>query len=331
MDPARGSADVGRETGPRDRGTRDTAAGEEIPLPGGRRLEIRPTTGADAPLLAQLYRDLPQDDRYRRFFSAFEPDVDFCRTWASVAERGGFGVVALVHEATADGGTVEVAGEAAYALRHDGDGDLAVTIAPAWRGWLASYLVDVLVRHAAAAGVQSLQADVLLRNRPMIAVLRHRGAVSLEHPDGTVRLSIGTAGDVPSWPPDDHRQRVLVEVPGGRWSGETAAQDAGLATALCSGPGRRGGHACPVLEGGRCPLADEADAIVVLLDPQDPDTHRLVELHRRTSPGTPILLRSDLTVPDAGACETVGPTGSATVEQILSLLGSRPDGVGQPA
>jgi hypothetical protein len=285
-------------------------------------MEIRPTTVDDAERLAAVYGALSTSDRYRRFFTAFEPDLDFCRSWASVGERGGFGVIAVVR--TADGGREEVAGEAGYALRPDGDGDLAVTVAPEWRGWLGAYLVDLLARHAAAAGISSLQADVLLENRPMLAVLRHRGAVGLEHPDGTVRLSIGTGRDVPAWPPGESRRRVLVEVPGGRWSGEPAASSAALATALCSGPGRRGHHACPVLEGGRCPLADEADAIVVLLDPADERACRLVELHRERSPGTPVLVREGLQPPEDAACVTVGPTGEATVEQLLALLGGAP-------
>ncbi len=307
----------------RDQGA-DAWPSEEIELPGGRRMEIRPTSVADAERLASLYGVLSASDRYRRFFTAFEPDLDFCRSWASVGERGGFGVIAVVR--ATDGEREEVAGEAGYGLRPDGDGDLAVTIAPEWRSWLGAYLVDVLARQAAAAGITSLQADVLLQNRPMLAVLRHRGAVGLEHPDGTVRLTIGTGGDVPAWPPGESRPRVLVEVPGGRWSGEPAASSAALATALCSGPGRRGGHACPVLEGGRCPLADEADAIVVLLDPADERAHELVELHRERSPGTPVLVREGLLAPGDASCVTVGPTGEATVEQLLALLGGRSGG-----
>ena len=307
---------------------------EEILLPGGRRLEVRPTTAADAELLERLYEALPLNDRYRRFFSSFEPDADFCRRWTTIGERGGFGVIALAHGAPPPtGGDVaapapEIVGEAGYALRGDGDGDLAVTVAPEWRGWLGAYLVDVLVRHAAATGIKGLQADVLLENRPMLAVLRHRGAVALEHPDGTVRLVIGTDRDVPSWAPSEHRPRVLVEVAGGRWSGEPAAEAADMATALCSGPGRRGHHRCPVLDGGHCPLADRADAIVVLLDPADADARRLVEAHRRQSPGTPLLVREGLPGTDDESCVTVGPTGEATVARILSLVGQRSEGAG---
>ena len=112
-------------------------------------------------------------------------------TWADIASEGGFGVIAIVHR---DGVPEEVAGEAGYAMRDDGDGDLAVTVAPDWRGWLGPYLLDVLVRHAAAAGLANLQAEVLLENGPMLSLLSRRGPVALAHDSGVVRLSIGTAG-----------------------------------------------------------------------------------------------------------------------------------------
>ncbi len=165
----------------------------------GRTVEIRPTTAADADALQALYAPFSLEDRHKRFLSAFVPTDRWCKSWATIAERGGFGLIAFAHGEDGD----EVIGEAGYALQDDGDGEFAVAVAPAWRGWLGIYLVDRLVRHAAAAGVHNLQAEVLLENRPMLAILRHRGAVDLEHPGSVVRVSIGATGDVPSWPPAD--------------------------------------------------------------------------------------------------------------------------------
>jgi hypothetical protein len=294
---------------------------EMIELADGGRMEVRPTTGEDAARISALYETLSEGDRHRRFFGAFRPHLDWCRQWADVAARGGFGVIAVVHR---DGVPEEVAGEAGYALRDDGDGDLAVTVAPNWRGWLGPYLLDVLVRHAADVGIANLQADVLLENGPMLSVLSRRGPVALGHDSGIVRLSIGTSGPVPSWPPAEARPRVLVEVAGRRWSGEAAAESAGLATAMCAGPSVRRGDGCPVLHGGRCPLADEADAIVVLLDPDDEHSLELVRAHRQQSPGTPVLVRHH-TPPSEGVdelgCIDVADDGGAVVAQILSLIG----------
>jgi hypothetical protein len=292
---------------------------DDIELPDGRHLIVRVASAADGERICELYQGLTSDDRRRRFFGAFTPREEWCREWASVGERGGFGVVAFVVGPDGD----ELVGEAGYAMRSDGDGDLAVTIARAWRGWLGAYLLDVLVRHAAAAGVANLQAEVMLENGPMLSLLQHRDPVSVGHEDGVVRLSIGTSSSTPGWAPLERRPRVLVEVAGRRWSGEVAAEGSGLATAMCAGPSGRRRHGCPVLEGGSCPLADEADAIVVLLDPDDERSRQLVAAHRARSPGTPVLVRHSASpeVQLHDGCIEVAPDGAETVEQILSLIG----------
>jgi hypothetical protein len=300
-----------------------TGSTESIDIGRGRTLEIRPTTADDAELICQLYRPLSLEDRHRRFFSAFMPELSWCRGWASVGERGGHGLVAIVH----DDDQQIVVGEAGYALRQDGDGDLAVTVAPAWRGWLGSYLVELLTQHAASHGIDNLQADVLLENRPMLAILRHRGSVNLEHAYGTVRLTIGTAGYVPSWPAKATGHKVLVAAPGGRWSGADAATRAGCVTAVCSGPNHRTRGGCPVLGGERCPLADNADAIVILLDPDDERTGQLVALHREHRPGVPIFVSRRLAesaeLPDD--CIELPTSGNDSVANILSMIGSAPE------
>ncbi len=302
---------------------------EWIDLRHGRRLEVRPSQADDGDGIRELYASLSVTDRYRRFFGAFVPRAEWCREWASVGERGGFGVVVVLHENS----TERIIAEAAYAMRSDGDGDLAVTVDREWRGWMGPYLVDVLVRRAAAQGIDNLQAEVLLENRPMLAILRARGAVDLEHPGREVRLTIGTRGAVPSWPPADDRPKVLVEVAGGRWAGERPASDAGLATALCSGPQRRRRTGCPVLEGGRCPLADDADVIVVLLDPDADQTRRLIAEHARQHPGVPILVVQGASAALPGGCISLPRRGEDAVQEILSLLGPPPEGgaVADPA
>jgi hypothetical protein len=318
----------------------DPRAIDVFELPDGRTMEIRPTRRGDADRLRRLYEELPPEDLRRRFFGAFMPHVEWCRNWASVGSRGGFGVVAVVYGASDhheggdrqdDDGGVVVA-EAGYALRSDGDGDFAITVDRDWRTWLGSYLLDLVVRHAAHNGVENLHADVMLENTPMITLLRDRGPVAYGHDDGVVHLSIGTIGTTPTWPPNDERPRVLIEVAGGRWAGERAAERAGLMTAMCAGPAHRGRRACPVLDGGSCPLADAADVIVVLLDPDREETQRLVESHRRRSPGTPVLVRhverADEDAPVVPGCLEIGAGTGLAVDQVLSLLG-RPAGEGQ--
>jgi hypothetical protein len=294
-----------------------------IELADGRVMTVRATTADDAGRICTLYGELTSIDRHRRFFGAFSPKFEWCRRWASVGERGGFGIIALVGRAD-DDAPVAVA-EAGYAMRGDGDGDFAITVATPWRGWLGAYLLDVLVRRAATEGVRNLLAEVLLENGPMLSLLGRRDAVAVEHDDGVVRLSIGTSGTTPDWPPAETRPRVLVEVAGRRWSGENAADKAGLATRICAGPDHRVRHGCPVLDGGTCALADGADAIVVLLDPDDERSQELIEAHRRNSPGTPVLVRHQTVDGDAvsSGCIELEGDGARAVAQLVSLIGHR--------
>ena len=46
---------------------------ELIDLAGGARMEVRPTTAADAERILSLYETLSVGDRHRRFFGAFRP------------------------------------------------------------------------------------------------------------------------------------------------------------------------------------------------------------------------------------------------------------------
>ncbi|MEL6890931.1 MAG: hypothetical protein AAFP84_05005, partial [Actinomycetota bacterium] len=77
----------------------DTSDRRTIELPAGATIEVRPTTADDAALIEELYDGLASRDLHRRFFTAFRPAERWCREWATVAERGGFGVVALLHPA----------------------------------------------------------------------------------------------------------------------------------------------------------------------------------------------------------------------------------------
>lgn len=291
-----------------------------IDLADGRQMVVRTTTADDAERICGLYDELDRADRQRRFFGWFTPRIEWCRRWAGIGERGGFGVIVLVGGADGD----VVVAEAGYAMRVDGDGDLAITVAAPWRGWLGAYLLDVLVRQASSVGLRSLQAEVLLENGPMLSLLSRRDPVALGHDDGVVRLSIGTSGTIADWPPDESRPRILIEVAGRRWSGEAAAERAGLATMLCAGPDHRSTHGCPVLEGGTCPLADGADAIVVLLDPDDERNQQLVEAHHHRSPETPIVVRHrhDAEPAPEGCVELDGDAARA-VAQLVALVGRR--------
>jgi hypothetical protein len=282
-----------------------------VGLPDGRELAVRPVSRADVDGLVDLCAGLGDEDRYRRFFSGYTPDRAFFEHSVRIAERGGFGLVAVVTGARAaddsehgqgmsppaergadeDGSAVaRIVGEASYELLPNGDGELAMMVATDWRGWLGPYLLDALVEAAAARGVPNIEADVLVTNRPMLEVLRARGYAVMPSDDWvSLRLIIGTAGRTPVWPDGHERPRVLVEVPGGRWHAAAEAKAAGLEVIACSGP--RGPRTrCPALSGQPCPLVAGADAVVVSHAPDDARWDRLVDAHQQLHPGVPVCI-----------------------------------------
>jgi RimJ/RimL family protein N-acetyltransferase len=246
-----------------------------LELPDGRTVEIRPVGGDDVDGLALLYGGLSVDDLHRRFFSVYHPPRRFFEQLASIAERGGVGIVAAVA-----GPPPRIVGEADYALLPNGDGELAVTVAADWRGWLGPLLLEALVEAAAAHGVPNLEAEILVENRPMLALVRNRGFATLDHADySVIRVLLGTHSSTPTWPGPHDRPRLLIEIPGGRWRGEEAARRAGWSVVTCPGPRPGAIPHCPVVAGGRCPLADGADVVLCALDPAQPGGAAVCEGH----------------------------------------------------
>lgn len=279
---------------PGDPAPRRAGAGQRtIGLPDGRTLTIRRVTLADLAGLEQLYDELTIDDLHSRFFSAYHPDRAFLERVATAPQRGGDGLVAVVDD---DSEGARLVGEAGYEPLDDGDGELAITVAHDWRGWLGPVLVDALVEAAAERGVPNLEAEVLFTNTPMLRLAWSRGAASMPSDDWTsLRLVIGTAGRTPVWPPepgrrgDRERPRVLVETPGGRWHAGHEATKAGLDVLVCSGP-RPPRYRCPALAGQPCPLAAEADAIVVSRPPGDERWAEVARSHATLAPGVPVCV-----------------------------------------
>jgi hypothetical protein len=262
-------------------------------LPGGRLLVVRPVRTSDVDGVEALYAGLDDDARYRRFFAVYRPAREWFERLAAVADRGGLGLVATVSEPT-DGTTAAgptIVGEASLEPLPNGDGELAITVDRAWRGWLGPYLLDALVEAADAAGIPNVEADVLCSNLPMLSLIRCREYAVMPKDEWTVmRLMIATGGaPTPRWPDGEDGPRVLVEGAGGRWRGAAAAEAAGLHVLGCPGPeGRR--RACPALGGQPCPLAAAADAIVVNHPPDTEQWHRLRAVHAELHPGVPVLV-----------------------------------------
>ena len=155
----------------------------------------------------------------------------------------------------------------------------------------------------------NLEADDLIANRAMLAVLRSMGCVFIGH-DGwnVVRLMIGTDG-VPSWPDEHTRRCVLVEAARGQWDLEDNARAAGINVVTCRGPASN--RACPVLQGRPCPLVAGADAVIVRKYQADQESwDPVIEANRRLSPDVQIWVDSPQ-----------DRTSPRTVDQLFDLLG----------
>jgi hypothetical protein len=127
----------------------------------------------------------------------------------------------------------------------------------------------------------------------MMALLRARGCAFEPGTDVSVaRVIIGTEAYTPVWADDAAHPRILIEGSSGSWHGARAAQQAGTSIMVCPGPGRGRAHPCPLLEGKRCALVDEADAVIVTLAP-DELSGRLLDAHQRSERRTQPVALSD--------------------------------------
>ena len=159
---------------------------DEVRLRDGTRLVVRPIRPVDALALVALHARLSADTIYRRYFGArphLSPaDVE---RFTRVAEEWRFALVAVRehgemvavarYEGNPDGRSAEIAVVVDDALQRQGVGRL-----------LLERLVDV----ARERGVQTLVADVLSVNSPMLGLLRAIGLPGRTRRDGEVHTAV---------------------------------------------------------------------------------------------------------------------------------------------
>jgi hypothetical protein len=283
---------------------------QQFEVAGGRVLTVREATEDDVPGIVALYERLPTEDKHRRFFSVIDVTDAFIRGWVRRTRDHGLGLIAV--EDDGDIGSRVVA-DAGYVVLPNGDADFALTVAPDRRGWLGPFLLDLLVREAADRGVPNLEADILTENRAMLALAHHRGYVTDGDTDYTVlHVIIGTGGRGPAWPPAPHGPKLLVEKPGGRWEGRANAVGAGLEVRVCGFTDR-----CPALHGRPCPLAADADAIIVAFPRGDARGQQLVQAHRQLHGTVPVVAPSG-PGEQASGCRLLSGTAAARLPDQLS-------------
>lgn len=285
---------------------------QRVVVVGGVTTTVREAGPDDVERLVELYGRLSLDDIHRRFFSTFRPDARFVGGWIDNAAKGGIVLVAV----EGDEGQGQIVADAGYVPTGPDIAELAITVDPARRGWLGPYLLDALVEHAREHGVRVLEAEVLAENCSMLGMLRARGCALRPSTDlTTAQVLIATEGNAPVWPADGGRPKVLVEGASRSWGGAVAASRDDFDVLVCPGPSRGRIRPCPLLHGDRCPLVDEADAVVVVLPPGEPSTETIAATHD-----------PDLVVrPERGA------SGAEVLDAVRRVVDRRRGGVDAPA
>lgn len=257
---------------------------EEIRLGDGRTVRLRAAAPADVPRIAELYQRLSAESFRSRFHSG-RPKPDLV-TWLARLDPG---TVALIAESPGPDGSPgsRLAAEARYVPTADGAAELALVVGDDFQGHgLGGQLLRALVDHAAGARLDRLSAVVSLANSTMLHLLARYGTALTEPADEslTVCLEISATGGMPGWPAGAAGRRLLVERRG--WFADRlvlALRDDGYEVRQCAGPDRD--RRCPLLTGGRCRLAEEADRIISALPAGDEAAAAVAAAHRRRWPG----------------------------------------------
>lgn len=251
----------------------------EIRLSDGRNVTLHVAGPADVPRIAELYTELSAESFRRRFHSGRPKPVLLARLARIDVAPGTVSLVATTP------GSARLVAEARYVPTAEDAGELALAVLDDFQGLgLGRLMLNALIDHAKTAGLERLSAIVSITNDTMLHLLTRYGSALTEPADESfvVCLEISATGGMPGWPRTSG-QRILVERRG--WFDDrrvAALRVEGNDVRQCTGPDR--GRTCPLVEEGRCRLAEDADRIVPLL-PDDEECAAVIEAHRRLWPG----------------------------------------------
>lgn len=142
----------------------------------------------DKPRLVEAFLHLqPQTVRMRFFYAKQRLGEDELRWLGEIGRGKHYGLVA-----TAQSGNEEVVVAEGSFVAHGTTAEIGFTVADAWQGrGIAGRLLRHLARIARAQGVRQFEADVLMENAPMLAVLHHSGfPMATLGADGALRITL---------------------------------------------------------------------------------------------------------------------------------------------
>jgi GNAT superfamily N-acetyltransferase len=176
--------------------------GDEVSLPDGGRVLVRPLRAVDRDELAERYLQLSPEARRMRFFNA--PDHLSTRLLDYLVDVDGIDRCALVAQVLDEDGAPGV-GIARYARSHDDPScaEAAVTVLDAYQSrGIGSALMHRLAEHARRNGISTFTASVMWENRELLDGLRALNAeihpsepgvaavrIALPPPEGDLRKS----------------------------------------------------------------------------------------------------------------------------------------------
>jgi len=143
----------------------------KVALRNGKAITIRPAMVFDAGNIKSLFYELPETDRYTRFFrhikSLSRDDVEIL---CNVDYRLAVAFVAVDGSRESN----HVVGHASYFVNPSTNmAETAFMVAPGWQGaGLGSSMQKCLVEHAKKRGIRGFQAEILPRNESMIRLAR---------------------------------------------------------------------------------------------------------------------------------------------------------------
>jgi RimJ/RimL family protein N-acetyltransferase len=263
-----------------------TALPRELETATGDRLLVREIRPSDLAAVVGLYERLDQDDVYRRFFTGSRPREEYFERLTHIAERGGCSIVVI--DLATPPEAPRIVAEASVEPLGNGNGEIAVTVDPEWRGWMGPFLLGELRHLAASRGIANLEAEMLAGNRPMRALTHRCGEVVVPHRDWqTVRVVVASDGNAPGWPVSE-RPKVLVELQALSVEALADLVAGGYEVLACTGRHDATAPPCPMSAGHDCPVARDADVIVVAVTDGD-ERHRLIREHRQRHPEVPVV------------------------------------------